>query len=101
MVRDPITAAAETSVIDAAKLMSEKRISCLCITRGETLEGIVTLRDLVGKAMATGAANTTAINAVMTPDPRTLPPSSPQSPPGSILASSSSAALQRAWISIG
>lgn len=74
MVRDPITAAAETSVIDAAKLMSEKRISCLCITRGETLEGIVTLRDLVGKAMATGAANTTAINAVMTPDPRTLPP---------------------------
>lgn len=74
MVHDPITGTSDTHVIDAAKLMSEKRISCLCITENDNLKGIVTLRDLVGKAMATGADNTTEIGTIMTPDPRTLPP---------------------------
>ena len=74
MVRDPVTSASGTSVVDAAKLMSEKRISCLCITEGDSLKGIVTLRDLVGKAMARGVADETTLREIMTPDPRTLPP---------------------------
>ncbi len=74
MVHDPFTCSADTTVLEAAQMMTEKRISCLCITEGQSLKGIVTLRDLVGKALAEGMANSTAIAQIMTPAPRTLPP---------------------------
>lgn len=74
MVRDPVTCADDTTVVDAAKIMSERRISCLCITDADTLTGIVTLRDLVGKALAIGAPGTTELSTIMTRNPRSLPP---------------------------
>ena len=74
MVAHPMTCTAETSLVEAAKLMSSKRISCLCIADGDSLQGIMTLRDLVGKAMATGADPQSPVSTIMTPDPRTLPP---------------------------
>ncbi|MEE4188690.1 MAG: DUF294 nucleotidyltransferase-like domain-containing protein [Roseobacter sp.] len=74
MIRNPVTCSAETTVIDAAKLMTQKRISCLCITEEDRLTGIVTLRDLVGKALAKSADGSMALREIMTPDPRTLPP---------------------------
>ena len=74
MVRNPVACPPETTVAEAAQLMRERRISCLCITEGAALTGIVTLRDLVGKVLATGAAGDTPLSRIMTPGPRTLPP---------------------------
>ncbi|MFK7744851.1 MAG: DUF294 nucleotidyltransferase-like domain-containing protein [Roseobacter sp.] len=75
MVRHPVISGPNTTVADAARLMSDKRISCLCVIEDSALTGIVTLRDLVGKVMAKALDNTTAISQIMTPNPRSLPPS--------------------------
>ncbi len=74
MVSNPETCGADTALIEAAQSMSQKRISCLCVVEDGSLQGIVTLRDLVGKAMATGMDSQSAVSTIMTPDPRTLPP---------------------------
>ncbi|MFK7944321.1 MAG: DUF294 nucleotidyltransferase-like domain-containing protein [Paracoccaceae bacterium] len=74
MVRDPFTSLAETTTIEAANQMTERRISCLCVTQDGSLSGIVTLRDLVGKALAKGLPPATPIAEIMTPDPKALPP---------------------------
>ncbi|WP_227271714.1 DUF294 nucleotidyltransferase-like domain-containing protein [Roseobacter weihaiensis] len=74
MVPDPFTCPPETTILDAAREMTARRISCLCVTADETLTGIVTLRDLVGKAMATGKDPDTEVQSIMTAGPRFLPP---------------------------
>ena len=74
MVRDPFTCTSDTTLVEAAKMMTERHISCLCVGDGDRLEGIVTLRDLVGKALAAGADPQSAVRSIMTPEPRTLPP---------------------------
>lgn len=74
MVRAPVTCTARTTVLEAARIMSERRISCLCITEDDRLRGIVTLRDLVGKVLATGSDGSATLDSIMTPDPRHLPP---------------------------
>ncbi len=76
MVADPITCMRTLSIREAAELMRDRRISCLCVVDGTALEGIVTIRDLSGKALAEGLAHDTPIAQVMTPQPLlTLPPS--------------------------
>ncbi|MEP5088227.1 MAG: DUF294 nucleotidyltransferase-like domain-containing protein, partial [Paracoccaceae bacterium] len=75
MVTNPITCTADTSVFNAAKLMRDHHISCLCVTNSDTLTGIVTVRDLSGKALAEGLPPDTPVSAIMTPEPSVLPPS--------------------------
>ena len=75
MVKDPFTCTPGTSVGDAAKLMRDHHISCLCVTENRTLIGIVTVRDLTTKALAEGLSQDTPVSAIMTPEPRVLPPS--------------------------
>ncbi len=75
MVPDPLTCAPTLTVREAARIMREKRISCLCVLEKGALAGIVTLRDLSGKALAEGLPHDTPVSAVMTPDPRFLAPS--------------------------
>ncbi|MCR9125827.1 MAG: DUF294 nucleotidyltransferase-like domain-containing protein [Rhodobacteraceae bacterium] len=75
MVAGPVTCTAEMPIREAAALMHTHRISCLCVLRETRLVGIVTLRDLVGKALAAGLAHDTPVSQVMTAAPRTLPPS--------------------------
>ncbi|GIT89570.1 histidine kinase [Jannaschia pagri] len=74
MVRDPIAVAGDVTVIAAAQMMQARKISCLCITEGTRLIGLVTLRDLVGRALAEGIAGDTPLSQIMTRDPITLPP---------------------------
>ena len=74
MVGNPITCAPKTTVREAATMMRDKRISCICITDEDRLAGIVTLRDLSGKALANGLPGDTPVSEIMTPSPRTLPP---------------------------
>ena len=47
MIRDVITAAPETPVVDAVKLMREHRIGCLPVVKDGKLVGIVTASDLL------------------------------------------------------
>ena len=74
MVRAPITCTPDTTTRNAAQIMHDKRISCLCVTENEQLIGIVTLRDLVGKSLAAGLSPDTPVSEIMTRDPRALPP---------------------------
>jgi len=75
MVASPVTCAPDLSIQDAAHLMHDRRISCLCVCEDGKLTSIVTLRDLSGKALARGLPHDTPVSAVMTPDPHVLPPS--------------------------
>jgi CBS domain-containing protein len=74
MATNPVTCGPDTSVQDAAARMQERRISCLCVCEGEALVGIVTVRDLAGKALASGLPLDTPVRQIMTPGPRALPP---------------------------
>ncbi len=75
MVADPVTCTPGMTIKSAAQKMRHAHISCLCVTNRKKLTGIVTIRDLSGKALAQGLPHDTPVSAVMTPDPRTLPPS--------------------------
>ena len=74
MARNPATCAPDTQVQQAAQLMRDRGISSLCITQGDALQGIVTVRDLSGKVVAEGLPASTVISEVMTPNPLTLSP---------------------------
>jgi CBS domain-containing protein len=48
MTKGPISAGADVSVVDAAKLMGERRIRHLPIVEGEHLLGMIGIRDVLG-----------------------------------------------------
>ncbi len=75
MARDPLTCPPATTVQEAAQLMQARHVSSICVTEGQTLRGIATVRDLSGKVVARGLPYATPITRVMTADPLTLPPS--------------------------
>ncbi|KIC44187.1 histidine kinase [Ruegeria sp. ANG-S4] len=75
MAHNPATCPPDMPVQNAAKIMRDKHISSLCVTEGDTLLGIATLRDISGKYVAAGLAADTPISAIMTRDPVTLSPS--------------------------
>ncbi|KPQ07150.1 MAG: CBS domain-containing protein [Rhodobacteraceae bacterium HLUCCA12] len=76
MARSPVTIGPDASVADAARLMRDKHISSLAVTRDGALCGIVTTRDLSSRVLAEGLAGDTPIARVMTPDPVALTPES-------------------------
>jgi len=47
MNREPITVHADTPTVDAIRLMREKKLACLPVTRKDKLVGIVTEHDLI------------------------------------------------------
>ena len=51
MVRNVITAQADASAHDAAKLMNKNRIGCLVITYNDKICGILTERDLLERVV--------------------------------------------------
>lgn len=59
----------DASVLDAIKLMAEKGIGSLVVTKGEELQGIVTERDYARKVIIKGrASDSTKISEIMTAD---------------------------------
>jgi CBS domain-containing protein len=64
-MRPPVTAAADTTVQQAARLMAGDAVGSLIITEGERLIGIVTDRDLVVRALARGLPLDTRIDDIM------------------------------------
>ncbi|KUF10308.1 DUF294 nucleotidyltransferase-like domain-containing protein [Pseudoponticoccus marisrubri] len=75
MATTPLTCAPDTSVQEAARRMAEKHVSSICVTEGDRLTGIATVRDMASKVVAGALPADTSISAIMTVDPVTLPPS--------------------------
>ncbi|MGA8046727.1 MAG: DUF294 nucleotidyltransferase-like domain-containing protein [Dermatophilaceae bacterium] len=73
VTRDPVTISPQTPIIEAARLMRAERISCLPVVDGDTVAGILTVRDLTNRVLAEGRSRQDPVAAVMTPDPATLP----------------------------
>ena len=76
MAPNPITCRPEDTARAAATQMRDARVSSLCVTDNEgSLIGIITLRDLSFKVLASALPVETPIEAVMTANPITLAPS--------------------------
>ncbi len=75
MAHEPITVPATLSIRAAAELMRDNRVSSLGVTEEGRFAGLVTVRDFTNKVLAGGMSPETAVGAVMTRDPVTLPPS--------------------------
>ncbi|QUX93655.1 hypothetical protein CYL31_20580 [Marinomonas sp. A3A] len=67
--RPPISADISSSILNAAQIMAEHRVSSLLITDKDELIGIVTDRDLRTRAVAEGLAYDTPISDIMTRNP--------------------------------
>ena len=48
MTRTPVTVSADVAVLDAARLMGERRIRHLPVVQGEHLLGMIGIRDILG-----------------------------------------------------
>ncbi len=76
IAREPISVPPETTIRAAAERMRDAHISCLAITEGERLVGIVTARDFVNKVLAQGLDASAPVRTVMAADPMVLSPDS-------------------------
>jgi CBS domain-containing protein len=70
--RDPITAPPTISIRQAARVMTEHRVSALLITESDRIRGIVTDRDLRSKVVAAEVSREQPITTIMTADPITI-----------------------------
>jgi CBS domain-containing protein len=60
-------------VLDAIRLMAERRIGALVVVRGDALAGIVTERDYARKVILKGhSSRETPVADIMTPAPTTV-----------------------------
>ncbi len=70
-----LTAAPETTVSNAAKLMADKNVGAVMVVENERLVGIFSERDAVFRVIAKGRdAKTTLLSEVMTTSPETIDP---------------------------
>jgi len=68
----------DVPVVEAAKMMAERRVGAVLITRNGRLEGIVTERDVACRVVAQGRdPATTKLGAIMTKNPEVLSPDDP------------------------
>lgn len=81
--QDLVQLGEDASARDAARLMAERRIGAILITKDGKLAGIFTERDVTVRIVAPGRdPDTTKLSEVMTPDPDTV---SPDDSPGHAL----------------
>ncbi len=70
-----LTAAPQTTVSQAAKLMAKKNVGAVMVVEGERLVGIFTERDALTRVIAQGRdTQTTRLAEVMTTAPKTVDP---------------------------
>ncbi len=62
----PITATPETSIREAAKIMSAHHVSSLMLMEGEHLAGMITDRDLRNRCIAVGLSTERPVREIMT-----------------------------------
>jgi CBS domain-containing protein len=74
-LRKPVLIDVSQTVKEALTLMQVKQVGCVLVTRGVSLAGIITERDLVSKGLARGVdLGAVKVQEFMTPDPVTLQP---------------------------
>lgn len=73
MTTDILTVTPDTPISDTARAMSERRVSSAFVLAGQTLEGIVTDRDLRVRVLAAGRAPDTATRDIMSRELHWLP----------------------------
>lgn len=61
-----ISTSPDASIQQAAKIMSERRVSSLVLCEGETLVGMITDRDLRNRCIAVGLSMDTPVREIMT-----------------------------------
>lgn len=64
--RSPVTASPETTIRDAATIMTRNKVSSLLIVEGHRLAGIVTDRDLRSRCIAEGLSTDRPVSDIMT-----------------------------------
>lgn len=74
IARAPISVGPGVSIREAAEKMRDAHISCLAVTEGERLVGLVTARDLVNKVLARGIDPAAPVRSVMAAEPIALTP---------------------------
>ena len=69
MTKKPVTVGADVSVVEAARMMKDRKVGSLVVLDGETPIGIVTERDMVTKVMAEGRSvgETKVLDVMSTP----------------------------------
>lgn len=71
--QEPVTAGADMTVVEAARLMRDRKVGALMVVDGEKLVGVFTERDGLFRVLAEGkAGNATPLENVMTRNPRTI-----------------------------
>ena len=76
--QQPVSAEADTSVAEAARIMRSRGVGALLIMEGARLAGIFTERDALFRVIAEGRdPEATRLSEVMTRDPRTISPERP------------------------
>ena len=71
MSRNLLTIEQETTLVDAAAAMTQRRVGAALIVSGGRLTGILTERDVL-RAVAQGEVEGTSVAAWMTRDPQTV-----------------------------
>lgn len=74
MTPDPICVEPTASVRDAAKEMNDHDIGAVIVADGDSIEGIVTDRDIVTRVVAEGLSPSTDVTDVCTKAPQALSP---------------------------
>jgi CBS domain-containing protein len=73
--QEPVTAPAEMTVSDAARLMRERRVGAIMVVQDSALAGIFTERDALIRVLAEGRdVQTTRLAEVMTCNPKSIHP---------------------------
>ena len=73
--QEPLTAPANTTVREAARLMKERNVGALMVVADEKLVGVFTERDGLFRVLAGGLnSDTTRLSDVMTANPQTIGP---------------------------
>lgn len=75
MTKGPAACTPDTAIQEAARIMRDRHVSCLCVVTDGRLDGIITLRDIVNKAVAADLSKDTPVSTIMTANPRALSPS--------------------------
>ena len=75
MAVSPVSVPSAATLQEAAGLMRDRGVSCLCVVDDGRLVGILTTGDVTERAVAEGLSGDTPVARIMTPDPVSLSPS--------------------------
>jgi CBS domain-containing protein len=71
-LRGPVTVEADETVRIAARMMRDQKVSCLLVTEGDKLVGILTDKDMRNRVIADGLSHDAPVGRVMSANPRTI-----------------------------